>query len=109
MEFRICLTDNYPHDDRHLSLCSKDYVLAEANFYSALDVIHKIPIFILDTSLGAAKSPSVEDIFLSTVDAIGASRDMRIEYKEAILSESVIRTWEKRFGFPLISIGDSRI
>jgi hypothetical protein len=51
--------------------------LAESNFYSALDVIHEIPIFILDTSLGAAKSPSVGDIFLSTVDAIGASRDMR--------------------------------
>ena len=76
MEFRVCLADAHPYDDSHLSLCSKDNALVVDSFYSSLDVLNKIPIFILDTSLGAAKSPSVGDVFLSTVDALGMSKDV---------------------------------
>jgi len=79
-EFRVCLSDSQLYDDSHLSLCSKDDALVEANFStdnSALDVIDELPIFILDTSLGAAKSPSIGDVFLSTVDATGSSNDTR--------------------------------
>ena len=42
-----------------------------------MDIIDELPVFILDTSLGAAKSPAVGDIFLSTVDASGSSKDTR--------------------------------
>ena len=85
MEFRVCLTDYHLHDDTHLSLCSKNNALAVAIFYSTPDVIDEIPIFILDTSLGAAKSPSVGDVSLSTVDALGASRDMRTRIRRGDL------------------------
>ena len=77
MEFRVCLSDSHPHDDSHLSLCSKDDALVQSNFYSELDIIDELPIFVLDTSLGAVKSPSVGDISLSTVDAFGSSKDVR--------------------------------
>lgn len=85
MEFRVCLTDNHLHDNTHLSLCSKDNALAVANFYSAPDVIDEIPIFILDTSLGAAKSPSVGDVSLSMVDAREASMDIRTRIRRGDL------------------------
>ena len=79
VEFRVCLLDSQPHDDSHLSLCSKENALEEAYFYadSQIDMIDELPIFILDTSLGAAKSPAIGDIFLSTVDASGSSKDTR--------------------------------
>ena len=77
VEFRVCLSDSHPHDDSHLSLCSKDDALVQSNFYSELDIIDELPIFVLDTSLGAVKSPSVGDISLSTVDAFGSSKDVR--------------------------------
>ena len=79
VEFRACLSHSYLHDGTHLSLCSKDDALEEANFYAdaTLDVVDELPIFILDTSLGAAKSPAVGDVFLRTVDASGTSLDSR--------------------------------
>ena len=76
VEFRVCLSDSHPHDDLHLSLCSKDAVLVDSNFYSELDIIDELPIFVLDTLLGAAKSPSVGDISLGIVDAFGLSKDI---------------------------------
>ena len=36
-----------------------------------------MPVFRLDTALGATKSPSIGDIFLSTEDALGSSRGTR--------------------------------
>ena len=78
------------------------------SFYSLLDVLHKIPIFILDTSLGAAKSPSVGDVFLSTVDALGMSKDVRNRLRRGDLIR-VGHPEEKLFVFPLIPDGDSRI
>ena len=86
-EFRVCLSDSQPHDETHLSLCSKDNALNVANFYghSALDVIDELPLFTLDTSLGAAKSPSVGDIFLSTVDASGSAIDTRVRLRRGDL------------------------
>ncbi|KAL7554112.1 hypothetical protein ACHAWF_017504 [Thalassiosira exigua] len=79
VEFRVCLSDSLPYDDSHLSLCSKDNALEEANFHvdNALSVIDELPIFILDTSMGAAKAPTVGDVFLSTIDASGSSNDSR--------------------------------
>ncbi|KAL9181119.1 hypothetical protein ACHAXT_009924 [Thalassiosira profunda] len=79
VEFRVCLSDSHVYDDTHLSLCSVDDPLETSNFSvdSALEVIDELPIFLLDTSLGAAKSPSVGDVYLSTVDAAGASVDAR--------------------------------
>ena len=70
VEFRVCLSAKYPYDDSHISLCSKDNALDAVNFYSnnAVDIIDELPIFILDTSLGASMSPTLGDTFLRTVD-----------------------------------------
>ena len=84
VEFRVCLSDSHPHDDLHLSLCSKDDALVESNFYSELDIIDELPIFVLDTLLVAAKLPSVGDISFSTVEAFGLSKDVTAEYEGAI-------------------------
>jgi hypothetical protein len=52
---------------------------------SVSTVIDELPVFRLDTSLGAAKSPSTGDIFLSTVDALGSSRDTRSKLRRGDL------------------------
>ncbi|KAL3797523.1 hypothetical protein HJC23_009887 [Cyclotella cryptica] len=69
-EFRVCLStlEATPHDDSHLSLCSKNNPHEAAIFSSdtVSNVINELPIFRLDTSLGAATSPAVGDMFLIT-------------------------------------------
>ena len=82
VEFRVCLdvADDVLYDDDHISLCSKEDAFETATFVRddiALSLVDKIPIFMLDTSLGASKSPSLGDAFLSSVDASGLSNDMR--------------------------------
>ncbi|KAL7541113.1 LOW QUALITY PROTEIN: hypothetical protein ACHAXR_012985 [Thalassiosira sp. AJA248-18] len=96
VEFRVCLSHSHPYDDSHISLCSKDGALEEANFYvdNPLNIIDELPIFLLDTSLGAAKSPAVGDIFLSTVDASGSPKDTRIRLRRGDL----IRVGHPDFG-----------
>ncbi|KAL7444023.1 hypothetical protein ACHAXM_009254 [Skeletonema potamos] len=81
VEYRVCqdVSESVPYDDNHLSLCSRDNALEKAAFISdnASNVVDKIPIFMLDTSLGASKSPSIGDAFLNSVDKSGSSNDMR--------------------------------
>jgi len=81
VEYRVCLdvSESFPYDDNHLSLCSKDNALEKAAFISdnTSSAIDKIPIFMLDTSLGASKSPAIGDAFLNSVDESGSSNDMR--------------------------------
>eukprot|EP00956_Cyclotella_meneghiniana_P022416 scaffold42451_cov66-Cyclotella_meneghiniana.AAC.3 len=81
MEFRVCLKtlDATPHDDTHISLCSKNDPHEVAPFISdsTSGVIDELPIFRLDTSIGAAKSPTVGDMSLNTMDALGLSQDTR--------------------------------
>ncbi|KAL7514942.1 hypothetical protein ACHAXN_013076 [Cyclotella atomus] len=81
IEFRVCLDtlDAVPYDVTHISLCSTSNPLQPANFISpsSSSIIDELPIFRLDTSLGASKSPSVGDIYLSTVDSFGSSQDTR--------------------------------
>lgn len=80
-DFRVCLdiSDSLPYDDFHLSLCSKDDALQSASFdpQSSAEVIDELPIFILDTSLGSAKSPAIGDVFLRSIDVLGSSKDTR--------------------------------
>ncbi|KAL7442689.1 hypothetical protein ACHAXH_009869 [Discostella pseudostelligera] len=96
MEFRVCLPASYPHDDSRISLCSQNNAFQVANFYSnsAVNIVDELPIFILDTSLGAAQSPTVGDIFLRTVDALGSSKDMRPRLRRGDL----IRVGHPRLG-----------
>eukprot|EP00985_Skeletonema_marinoi_P002205 scaffold893_cov143-Skeletonema_marinoi.AAC.9 len=98
VECRVCLdvSESVPYDDDHLSLCTKDDAFEKANFISdsTSSVIDKIPIFMLDTSLGASKSPSVGDAFLNSVDASGSSNDMRGKLRRGDL----VRVGHPNFG-----------
>ena len=98
VEYRVCLdvSESVPYDDDHLSLCAKDDAFEKANFISdsTSSVIDKLPIFMLDTSLGASKSPSVGDAFLNSVDASGSSDDMRGKLRRGDL----IRVGHPNFG-----------
>ena len=89
MEFRVCLDtlDTTPHDDMHLSLCSTSNAYEASAFISnsVSSIIEGLPIFRLDTSLGAAVSPTVGDVYLSTVDALGFSRDTRSKLRRGDL------------------------
>ncbi|KAL7473049.1 hypothetical protein ACHAXS_013421 [Conticribra weissflogii] len=80
-EYRVCLdvSDSVPYDESHLTLCSKNDALELATFLSdsSSNVIDELPVFMLDTSLGAAKSPSIGNNFIRTVDASGSSKDTR--------------------------------
>ena len=61
VEFSVCLdvSKSLPYDSDHLSLCSKDDPFLPAAYFSndfrPDDVVDKLPIFALDTSLGSVK------------------------------------------------------
>ena len=98
VEYRVCLdvSESVPYGDNHLPLCSKDDALENAAFISdnTSSVIDKIPIFMLDTSLGASKSPALGDVFLNSVDVSGSSNDMRGKLRRGDL----IRVGHPTFG-----------
>ena len=98
MEFRVCLStlDTTPYDDTHLSLCSIDNAYETAAFISnsVSSSIEELPVFRLDTSLGAAMSPTVGDIYLSTVNVLGFSQDARNKLRRGDL----IRVGHPEFG-----------
>ncbi len=98
VEYRVCLdvSESVPYDDDHLSLCSKEDAFETANFISdsSSSVVDKIPVFMLDTSLGASKSPSLGDAFLNSVDASGLSNDTRGKLRRGDL----IRVGHPTFG-----------
>lgn len=122
MEFRVCLRadDTLPYDNTHLPLCSKDDAWVVVS--DERPAVDRAPIFLLDTSLGSVKQPTLGDFFLNTVDYTGSPNDTSQRLKRGDLirvgdpydgqtfrvSTNETRTFDS-VSVPLATVGDATI